>query len=111
MSDRQVDPQLAVDAIIRTGKPLAQARAERIYVEEYRKTLKAILMRESGEKSAAAQEVDAYAHERYQAHLLAIKEAVRAEEELRWTMVAAQARIEVWRSTEASARAEGRATQ
>jgi len=32
------------------------------------------------------------------------------EEELRWQMVAAQARVEFWRSQEASNRMEGRAT-
>ena len=37
-------------------------------------------------------------------------EAVEAREELRWMLIAAQARIEVWRSQEASNRAEGKAT-
>jgi len=111
MTDRQIDPQKAVDVIIKTAKPLAEARANRVYLEEYRKTLKALLMKQSPEKSAAAQEVDAYSHQLYQDHLLGLKEAVRAEEELRWTMVAAQARIEVWRSTEASNRQTDRAVR
>jgi len=39
-----------------------------------------------------------------------LREAVEIEEEIRWGLVAAQARIEVWRSMEATNRAEGRAT-
>ena len=40
-----------------------------------------------------------------------IKEAIEVEEKLRWDLVAAQARVEIWRSQEATARAEGKATQ
>jgi len=39
-----------------------------------------------------------------------LKAAVETEEEVRWALVAAQARIEVWRSQEASSRNEMRAT-
>jgi hypothetical protein len=38
-----------------------------------------------------------------------LRAAVETEEELRWALVAAQARIDVWRSQEASARQEVRA--
>jgi hypothetical protein len=42
--------------------------------------------------------------------LKGLREAVEAEETLRWQMVAAEARVEVWRSQEASNRVEYRAT-
>ncbi len=106
-----IDPQKAVDFIRDNATHLAEAKAHRVYCEEYRKTLKAQLMAENVALAFAAQEREAYAHPSYEAHLKAIQEAVEAEERLRWLMVAAQARIEVWRSLESTARAEGRATQ
>jgi hypothetical protein len=36
---------------------------------------------------------------------LAIKQAVEEEEKIRWMLIAAQARVDVWRSQEASNRA------
>jgi hypothetical protein len=79
-------------------------------VEEYRKTLKAQLMKASGASSLGAQEVEAYSHPDYVAHLKALQEAVQIEETLRWRMVTDQASVEVWRSTEASNRHLDRAT-
>ena len=110
MSEREIDPNKAVDYIRDNGKVFAQAKAERIYLEEYRKSLKAILMKRSMETAVNAQEREAYSHEEYTPLLLGLKSAVEVEERLRWEMVAAQARIEVWRSQEASNRAEGKAT-
>jgi hypothetical protein len=110
MSDREIDPNKAVDFIRDNGKKFAQAKADRIYLEEYRKSLKAILMKRSGENAVNAQEREAYAHPEYQELLKGLREAVEAEETLRWQMVAAEARVEVWRSQEASNRAEYRAT-
>jgi hypothetical protein len=57
------------------------------------------------------QEVYAYAHEDYVVLLRGIREAVEAEEKYRWLMTAAQARIEVWRTEQYSARMEIKATQ
>ena len=110
MSEREIDPNKAVDFIRDNGKKFAQAKADRIYLEEYRKSLKAILMKRSGENAINAQEREAYAHPEYQDLLKGLREAVEAEETLRWQMVAAEARVEVWRSQEASNRAEYRAT-
>jgi hypothetical protein len=106
-----IDPQEAVDFIAENAKRLAKAKAERIYVEEYRKTIKARLMKASGVESIGAQEREAYAHPDYERHLEAIRDAVEVEERLRWLMVAAQARTEVWRSQEASNRMTDRAAQ
>jgi hypothetical protein len=92
-----------------TGPLLAKARAERVYVEEYRKSLKALLMQASKAPSAAVQERDAYADDTYIQHLQALRIAVEREEALRWRMVTAQAAVEIWRSQEASNRAMDRA--
>jgi hypothetical protein len=94
------------------GAPLlAKAKAERVYIEEYRKTLKAQLMAASDAKTAVDRETQAYAHPDYIAHLQALKEAVQAEEVLRWRMVTDQASVEVWRSLEASNRGMDRGTR
>ena len=111
MKERKiVDPQKAVDYIRDNAEAYAFAKAHRMYVEEYRKSLKAILMKRSLESAVNAQEREAYSHDEYREHLQAIFEAIMEEEKYRWEMVAAQARIEVWRSQEASNRVEYKVT-
>ncbi len=102
-----IDPQKALHSIAKMAPLYAQAKANRIYVEQFRKTIKATLMKKAeldGQKSAATQERDAYADEGYKQHLQALREAVQIEEELRWKLVAAEAAIEVWRSQESTNR-------
>lgn len=108
---KPIDPTSWLDMIHETAPRYANAKAQRIYLEEYRKTLKAMLMSASKAKSAAAQEVEAYADPSYVQHLQALKIAVHGEEALRWKLVHAQASIEVWRSMESSARLMDRAAQ
>lgn len=110
----KIDPNDAIDFMIANSKRYAQAKANRTYLEEYRKTMKAELCKEAlakGFEAVNAQEREAYADPDYKAHLLAIKAAIEQEEQLRWMLVAAQARIDVWRSMEASNRAIEKATQ
>jgi len=52
------------------------------------------------------QEIYAYAHPDYLEILEGIKVSVESEENYRWRMTAAQARIEVWRTQEYSKRSE-----
>jgi hypothetical protein len=108
-----IDPNQAIDYIIAKSGEYAQARAERIYMEELRKTIKAELCKTAlhhGFEAVNAQEREAYSDPNYRKHLMAIKQAVEAEEKLRWMLIAAQARIDVWRSQEASNRAVERMT-
>ena len=67
-------------------------------------------MKRSLENAVNAQEREAYSDPEYVELLKGLREAVEVEEEIRWGLVAAQARIEVWRSMEATNRAEGKAT-
>jgi hypothetical protein len=108
--EREIDPNRAVDFIRDNGKKFAKAKADRVYMEEYRKSLKAMLMKQSLESAVNAQEREAYSHRDYIKLLEGLREAVQIEEQLRWEMVAAQARIEVWRSQEASNRVEYKVT-
>lgn len=106
-----IDPHKAVNFLIENSEKFAKAKSERVYIEEYKKAKKALLMGECQAKTAAEREQFAYAHPEYIALLGGLREAVEIEETLRWQMVAAQARIEVWRSTEASNRTQDRVTR
>lgn len=111
MSDRKErDPHKAVDYIIANAKKFAKAKAERVYLEEFRKSLKAILMKRSLEETIGAQEREAYANEEYKSLLEGLRDAIEIEESLRWDLIAAQARVEIWRSEQANLRVEGRVT-
>lgn len=106
ISDEEIDK--AVDWLRDNATKAAQARASRVYVEEYRKSLKAQIMAEHQDKPLGAQEREAYSDERYIAHLDAIREAVEADERMRWLYVSAQAKIEAWRSFQANYRIQGK---
>ena len=109
MSNDQM-PHKAVDYILANASKFAKAKAERVYLEEYRKSLKALLMKRSLEETIGAQEREAYAHDEYKQLLQGLKAAVEVEEKLRWDLIAAQARVEIWRSEQANMRAEGKIT-
>ena len=109
--DAQINIFRSLDYIRDNAADMAQDKAVRVYMEEYSKTIKAVLMQKAealGAKASATQEREAYAHTEYQAHLLALQIAVEKEERFRWMMVAAQAKIEVWRSMESSRRIEAK---
>lgn len=112
MSERRpIDPQAAVEQMWKLAPEYAKAKAQRVYLDEFRKSKKAILMQGSGQKTSAAQECDAYAHPEYIGLLAALQVAVEAEETLRWRLVSAQAAIEVWRSQESTNRMIDRGAQ
>jgi hypothetical protein len=90
----------------------APARANREYIEEYKKTLLALLMKDAertGVSSAAGQERDARAHPKYAELLDGLKEAVLQEEKIRYHLKAAELEIEIYRTKSANQRAERRA--
>lgn len=108
---KDFDPHEAVDFIYRTAPLYAQAKADRVHLEEFRKSKKALLMKASGESAIGAQEREAYAHADYIALLDGLKEAVVKEETLRWQLISAQMRGELYRTQSANNRAIDRAAQ
>lgn len=106
-----IDPNKAVDFLLANAGKYARAKAERIHIEEFRKSKKALLMAECAEKAVNAREQYAYSHPEYIALLEGYKAAVEVEEQLRWAQIAAQLRVEIWRSQEASNRALDRTTR
>lgn len=103
ISETEVDK--ALDYLRDNADSAARARAERIYVEEYRKTVKAQIMKEHDGIPISAQEREAYADVRYIAHLDALREAVFQDEKHRFLLEAAKAKCDAWRTQCATERA------
>jgi hypothetical protein len=108
---REIDPNKAIDYIIKEAPRFAAAKAQRVYLEEFRKSKKALLMNESPEKAANAREQYAYSHPDYIGVVEGIRAAIEIEETLKWELIGAQLRVEVWRSQEASNRGQDRSTR
>ena len=104
----------AVDYLYTHGAKYAEAKGHRVYLEEYRKSQKAMLMKaamtEGKAKTAAAAEVEAYADPTYVEVLKGLQAAVEREEAIRWGLISAQARIEVYRTQSANDRAMDKVT-
>ena len=100
-------PYKAIEFILEQAPRFAVAKAQRIFLEEFRKTKKALLMKEAlakGIDSAVAQEREAYAHHEYQELLRGLQVAIEQEETLLWKLRAAQMKSDIWRSEQASER-------
>lgn len=106
-----INPNKAIQYIIDTAPLFAQAKANRVYLEEARKSIKAKLMNQSPETVLGKQESWAYSHPDYLELLEGLKVAVEQEENYRWMLIAAQARIDTWKTHQFSQRAEIKAMQ
>lgn len=87
----------------------AKARARRTYIEEFKKSKLALLMRQAdrdGFKSVASQEREAEASDEYIELLKALEVAVEAEERLRYDLRSLEMQAEVWRTLRADERFE-----
>jgi hypothetical protein len=85
----------------------AEAKSHRVYLEEFRKSLHAILMKDAevaGAKTVSAQERDAYANERYQGHLKVLRDCVEREEKSRYHLKRIEMEYEIWRTQQANER-------
>ena len=101
-----IDPLLAVEFIQKNAAIFSQAKADRLFIENYLKTVKSRLMGQSDSKSLGDREAYAYAHADYVEQLHGLREAVEVEERIKWLMTAAQAKIDVWKTCEYTKRAE-----
>lgn len=107
-------PHKAVEFIIKNAPAYAKAKSERVYLEEFRKSKKALLMKDAmlaKIDAANAQEREAYAHPEYQELLVALATAIEIEETLKWQLEAARMRTDIWRTEQANARMEMKATE
>lgn len=108
MNFRATDPHAAVDHILKFAAEHATAKAQRVFLEGFKSTKKALLMSQCDAKTSVEREQFAYAHPEYQQVLEGLREAVQREETLKWEMTAAQSRIEIWRSEQANNRNQDR---
>jgi hypothetical protein len=102
------DPHKAVDFMIKMAGEYASAKGKQVYLEEFRKTKKAMLMIKSDGKTVADREAFAYCHPEYVEVIEGIGAATEAAELLRYQLKAAELRVEIWRSQEASNRTQDR---
>ena len=107
MSD-PIDPNKAIDFLLKNAEKYSKAKAQRVYLEEFRKSKKALLMNQCDEKTVNAREQFAYSHADYIGVIDGLRSAVEVEETLKWQQIAAQLRVEVWRSQNASNRLQDR---
>lgn len=110
----EINPNAAVDFLLKNAGLYAKAKAERVYLEEFRKSKKALLMQEAfcaGVEAITAQERDAYARTEYQELLKGLACAIETEEKLKFQLIGAQLRVEIWRSMEASNRTIDKVTR
>ena len=94
------------------GDNYSTAKAHLVYVEDFKKSKIAILMKEAqrlGIQTASGQEREAYAHKVYLELLDAIKSATETESKLKFLLRRIEMEIEVWRTTQANERMERRA--
>ena len=104
----EIDPTKAIRYIQENAGKYAQAKANRVHIENFTKTLKARLMSESDKKTLGDREMDAYGSIQYEELLKGLKEAVEVEESLKYMLEAAKLKVEVWKTQEQSRRAEMR---
>lgn len=113
MSEKNDVPYAAVEYIYNNSPEYAKAKAERVMLEEFRKSKKALLMKEAlrmGIEAANAQEREAYADPEYVELLHGLAAAIEKEETLRWRLEAARMKTDIWRTEQANARLEVRST-
>jgi hypothetical protein len=100
----EYSPHPAIEYIWDNAPAYAKAKGQLAELEAYKSSLKAIMMKQSGETSIGGQEREAYASEEYQQLCKGIGEATEQAELLRWRLLSAQMRFDAWRSEQANNR-------
>lgn len=103
------DVERAVDWLRDNAVVAAKARAERLYLESYIKTVLAQETEKAEGSSASQRESIARTKPAFLAALQAYREAIESDETHRFMRDAMSAKIEAWRTMESTRRAEGRA--
>ena len=106
ITDEQIEA--ALDYLRDSVETAAQAKANKVYLSEYRKTKKAELMNLSNESSEAAKERFAYAHAEYAEFLVGLRAAIYEDAKHDFLRAAANAKIEAWRTQQANERTMGK---
>jgi hypothetical protein len=105
MTDEQA--QKAIDFIRDNASKYAEAKGNRVYIENFLKSKKATLMAEEA-GTLGAKEMYAYAHPQYVELLVGLQSAVQIEETIKWEMEAAKLRFEHYKTISFNNRVEAR---
>lgn len=103
----EIDIEKTLHFIRENAKEYAQRKSERVYLEQFRKSKKAMLMvdaEKAGIKTVSERESYAYSHNDYTGILAALSIAVEREEYLRLMIDGCKAKIEIWRTQQANNR-------
>ena len=101
----EINPERAIRYIMEKAPMFAQAKANRVFLENYISTVKSKLMLEE-EGTLGHKDAYAKSHPDYIAQLEALKIATEQEEHLKYMLLAAQAKIDVWKTMEFTKRQE-----
>ena len=107
-------PEESTQAIRDIAPKYGEAKAQRVYLEEFRKSKKAMLMRDAllnGIDAASHQEREAYSNPEYLTVIKGLAAAVEVEETLRWELESHRLDVEIWRTKEATNRMQDKAHQ
>lgn len=107
-------PYKTIDFLMKNAPLYAKAKSDRVYLEEFRKSKKALLMKDAllrGIEAANAQEREAYADPEYLEVLKGLAEAIEREETLKWYLEAAKMKSDIWRTEQANERMQVKATE
>lgn len=106
-----IDPNKAINFIIENAPKYAEAKSQRVYLENFLKVKKAQLMQDCKNEPVSRAEAYALAHPDYLVIVEGIKIAMLEEEKLKYFLEAARLRAEIYRTQEASRRNEERITR
>lgn len=104
-------PEQHAEKIREKASEYGKAKARRVYLEEYRRSKKALLMKDALKlkiEAANAQEREALANPEYKQLLEGLSAAVEIEETLKWELESHRLDIEIWRTKEATNRMQDR---
>ena len=106
-----IDPNKAVSFIIENAPKYAEAKSNRVYLENFLKVKKAQLMQDCKNEPVSRAEAYSLAHADYLIIVNGIKIAMLEEEKLKYFLEAARLRVEIYRTQEASNRNQDRITR
>ena len=98
----------ALDTIEEVSPLYAKAKGERVHLDDFRKVQLAILYEQAVGKTVADKENWSRAHPDYRTVIKTHGDAVEEEAALYWKLRLAETQIEVWRTIQATRRAEAR---
>lgn len=102
----------ALDWLADKARPAAQARANRVYIEESLSHTRAKMALEciNAGDSAAAADIKARASDAYRTQLEGLRVAVEEDEFFRWHKTRFDAMVEIWRTLSANKRSIDKVT-